>query len=108
MDGEPGRRPHGAGGAAAMSRATRVRLASRARLRRDGRTGGDLLLYPERGLALNGTASAVLRLCTSERAVGAIVDEVAVAFGQAPEAIETEVIDFLRAMVGRGLVETVG
>ena len=65
----------GAGGAArVIDAASRPRLAAKARLRYDRQEARYLLLYPERGLALNGTALDVVRLCTGERTVAGIVD----------------------------------
>ena len=34
-----------------------------------------MLLYPERGLALNGTAASILKLCDGERTLDGIVVE---------------------------------
>jgi coenzyme PQQ biosynthesis protein PqqD len=53
----------------------RPRLAARARLRWDRVDGRYLLLYPERGLALNESAAAILRLCDGSRTIDAIVTE---------------------------------
>jgi pyrroloquinoline quinone biosynthesis protein D len=67
-----------------------------------------MLLYPERGLVLNATAADVLQLCTGERSVQNIVEELAERYGQEALAVEREVMSFLRAMAERGLVcETV-
>jgi pyrroloquinoline quinone biosynthesis protein D len=53
----------------------RPRLAARARLRWDRIDGRYLLLYPERGLALNESAAAILRLCDGSRTIDDIVTE---------------------------------
>ena len=53
----------------------RVRLAAKARLRRDRLTGKQFLLYPERGLELSDSAARIVQLCVGERAVAAIVDD---------------------------------
>jgi len=80
-------------------------LAAKARLRRDRVAGGWLLLYPERGLRLNGTAADVLGLCTGEHTVAAIVDRLAARYGAAARPrIENEVLGFLATLAGRGLV----
>jgi coenzyme PQQ biosynthesis protein PqqD len=83
----------------------RPRLASKVRLRRDRFTGRDLLLYPERGLALNATASAVVALCSGDLTVAAIADRVAA--GRRPPA-RADVVDdvraFLTALAERGVV----
>jgi coenzyme PQQ biosynthesis protein PqqD len=51
------------------------RLAAGARLRWDRIDGQYLLLYPERGLALNESAAAILRLCDGSRTIDDIVSE---------------------------------
>lgn len=85
--------------------ASRVRLASKARLRHDPRSGKQILLYPERGLELSDTAARIAGLCQTERAVSAIVDELA---GQSPgtsrERIEADVLAFLGKLERRGLL----
>jgi len=83
---------------------SRVRLAAKARLQRDRVTGKPFLLYPERGLELSDSAARIVAACVGETAVAAIVDELAAAAGEPRERIETEVIDFLRALDDRGLL----
>ena len=83
---------------------SRVRLAPKARLQRDRVTGRSVLLYPERGLDLSDSAARIVGLCDGERTVGAIAAELAAAAGEPRERIETEVIDFLRALDDRGLL----
>jgi pyrroloquinoline quinone biosynthesis protein D len=98
--------PDGGDGSGGLSSTSRPRLAAKARLRPDRRTGGFLLLYPERGLALNATATDVVRLCTGEQTVDAIVETLAGKYGAAPRAtIEAEVLAFLGHLADRGLLE---
>jgi coenzyme PQQ biosynthesis protein PqqD len=88
-----------------LSLATRPRLAAKARLRWDRKDERFMLLYPERGLVLNPTAADVVRLCTGEVTVEAIVEQLAVKYAPQPrEAVEREVLAFLTRMVERGLV----
>jgi coenzyme PQQ biosynthesis protein PqqD len=88
-----------------LSLATRPRLAAKARLRWDRKDERFMLLYPERGLVLNPTAADVVRLCTGEVTVGAIVEQLTVKYAPQPrEAVEREVLTFLTRMVERGLV----
>jgi coenzyme PQQ biosynthesis protein PqqD len=88
-----------------LSLATRPRLAAKARLRWDRKDERFMLLYPERGLVLNPTAADVVRLCTGEVTVGAIVEQLAAKYAPQPrEAVEREVLAFLTRMVERGLV----
>jgi len=89
-----------------ISAGTRPRLAGKARLRFDRKGGRYMLLYPEKGLVLNDTATAIVKLCTGEHTVEAIIDSLAGAYGAQPrEAIEREVLEFLSAMAERGLVD---
>jgi coenzyme PQQ biosynthesis protein PqqD len=85
--------------------AARPRLAAKARLRFDRLTGGHLLLYPERGLALNATATAIIELCSGERTVEAIAAEVGARFQVGARPVVDEVRAFLDALAARGLIE---
>src|SRR5256886_14851966 len=62
------------GRAGVISTESRPRLASKVRLRFDRKGERYMLLYPEKGLVLNPTAAAIVRLCTGEHTVGAIVE----------------------------------
>jgi len=85
----------------------RPRLAPKVRLRWDRRDERYMLLYPERGLVLNGTAALVVKLCTGEHTVAAILARLAEQYADQPaDAIEREVLTFLHAMVDRGLIRT--
>ena len=83
----------------------RPRLAGKARVRRDRHGGGLLLLYPERGLALNATAGAILELCDGERDVRAIAAALA-ARCETAQAVDVlaEVRAFLDRLATRGLI----
>jgi pyrroloquinoline quinone biosynthesis protein D len=94
------------GGTCPVIRAeSRPRLAAKARLRFDRKAARYLLLYPERGLELNATASDVLQRCTGERTVSDIVAELAERYRHEAPAVEREVLAFLQALADRGLVE---
>jgi coenzyme PQQ biosynthesis protein PqqD len=85
---------------------TRPRLARKVRLRFDPRSGKHVLLVPEKGLALNRTASTVAQLCTGEHSVVLIIERLVGEHLDAPrEQIETEVLSFLQALDDRGLLE---
>jgi coenzyme PQQ biosynthesis protein PqqD len=90
-----------------ISPATRVRLAARVRLRLDPRTGKQILLWPERGLELNDSAARIAALCKEPRTVDDICERMAaVSETHTSRArIEAEVVDFLRALDDRGLLE---
>jgi coenzyme PQQ biosynthesis protein PqqD len=90
---------------ATLAPGSRLRLARKARLRLDRKSGRYMLLYPEKGLLLNGTAADVLRLCTGDLTVEAIVARLAQQYGRDVPGVEREVADFLTAMIHRGLVE---
>ena len=84
---------------------TRPRLAQKARLRSDTKTGRYMLLYPERGMELNPTGVEILKLCTGERTVAEIVATLAARHAPAaPDRIEREVLSFLEALHARALV----
>jgi coenzyme PQQ biosynthesis protein PqqD len=83
----------------------RVRLARKARLRKDPRSGRTILLYPERGLELSDTAAAIAALCTGERTVGEIVDTLRDSYAGAARArVEDDVVSFLHDLEVRGLL----
>ena len=89
----------------AISLASRPRLAAKARLRYDRKADRYMLLYPEKGLLLNATGTDVVRLCTGEHTVGAIIDQLAARYGQDAPTVEREVMSFLTALSERGLVQ---
>lgn len=85
---------------------SKPRLARKARLRFDRKSGRDMLLYPEKGLVLSPTASEILRLCTGELTVAGIVAALARKYAPQPAAaVEREVVAFLDALAARGLLE---
>jgi coenzyme PQQ biosynthesis protein PqqD len=87
-----------------IDRGMRPRLAPRARLRLDRRTGGHLLLYPEKGLELSPTAADVLLLCTGEHSVGMIVRTLADKYAAPTAEVERDVIELLEQMLDRAIV----
>jgi len=88
-----------------MTPTSRPRLVAKARLRFDRLSQRYLLLYPERGLALSPTAAEILKLCTGEHSIAAIVERLMATYGgQAPGVVEREVLDFLASMQDRGVV----
>jgi coenzyme PQQ biosynthesis protein PqqD len=89
-----------------ISAESRPRVAAKARLRFDPQAQQYLLLYPEMGLALNPTAAEILKLCTGEHTVEAIVERlVATHPAESRQAIEGQVLAFLQTMADRGLVK---
>jgi coenzyme PQQ biosynthesis protein PqqD len=84
---------------------SRPRLAPKARLRVDPRSGKHMLLYPERGLELTETAARIAKLLGKGLTVAGIVEKLASAYADADhERIEAEVIEFLKSLEERGLL----
>jgi pyrroloquinoline quinone biosynthesis protein D len=84
----------------------RPRLARKARLRFDRKDERYMLLYPEKGLVLNDTGAAIIKLCTGDHTVQAIIDTLAATYAtERREDLEREVLSFLGAMADRGLLE---
>jgi coenzyme PQQ biosynthesis protein PqqD len=83
------------------------RLADKAKLRLDKKTNQYVLLYPEKGLALNRTGSSILLLCTGEHSVEAIVDRLWREHQEGDrQTIQAEVLAFLETLASRGLIRT--
>ncbi len=91
-----------------ISTEIRPRLAAKVRLRFDRRGERWMLLWPEKGMVLNPTATDIVQLCTGDLTVGAIIDRLAEKYeAQGREAIERHVGEFLSAMADRGLMDGV-
>ena len=85
-----------------------VRLAPKARLRFDRLRQQHMLLYPERGLVLSPTAADVVALLDPGRPVAAIVNEMLAKYDTVDRAaIERDVLELLRHLADRGLVDEV-
>jgi coenzyme PQQ biosynthesis protein PqqD len=92
-----------------ISDRSRPRLRPKVRLRVDRRTDRDLLLYPERGLELNRTATEIARLCKGEWTVDEIMQHLADRHTDAaPVDIARDVHDFLKVLADRGLLSGTG
>jgi coenzyme PQQ biosynthesis protein PqqD len=84
----------------------KLALASKARLRFDRASGGYLLLYPERGLALNATAASILKLCDGALTVDGIVETLQREYADREAAeLRRDVLEFLEEMSTRGLLQ---
>lgn len=84
------------------------RLSPKVRLRFDRHTGLHLLLYPETGLELNDTATAIVRLCTGERTINDMVDHLTGSYDDAsPGEIARAVREVLGVLSDRGLLDGV-
>jgi len=78
------------------------KLAPGVRLRFDKINQEYLLLSPERGLRLNGTATAILRLCDGERSIAEIVDALKQRY---KDARADEIQSLIEQLRGRGLIQ---
>jgi coenzyme PQQ biosynthesis protein PqqD len=88
-----------------ISLASKPRLATKARLHYDRHAGRHMLLYPEKGLLLNDSALAILRLCSGELTVADIVARLLQRRGATPaESLERDVLSFLNTLAQRALI----
>jgi pyrroloquinoline quinone biosynthesis protein D len=77
------------------------------RLRLDRISGKHLLLRPEKGFQLEGSALEVVRLCTAALTVDGIIDTLAAAHPETPRAqLAEDVVRLLGELTARGLIET--
>jgi pyrroloquinoline quinone biosynthesis protein D len=91
--------------AEALDLALRPKLAPKTKLRLDPKTGKYILLYPEKGLLLNPTGAAILKLCTGEHALSAIISTLAAEFQSEPAVLGPEVLSFVQGLLDRGLIQ---
>lgn len=85
----------------------RYRIASKARLGFDPTRGKHMLLYPERGLALNEIGYAVLKLCDGNTSVSEMVAALSERFAADAATVQADVVAFLLQLAQRGLIEGV-
>jgi pyrroloquinoline quinone biosynthesis protein D len=83
----------------------RPKLAPKTKLRLDPKTGKHILLYPEKGLLLNPTGTAILQLCTGEHTLSGIVALLCTQFQSTPEQLQPEVLAFVKGLLDRGLLQ---
>jgi pyrroloquinoline quinone biosynthesis protein E len=82
------------------------RLSSKARVRPDPRDGQPVLLSPERGLRLAGTAASIVALCDGTREVEEIVSTLCARYSGADRAqVDRDVRGLLGTLHARGLLE---
>jgi pyrroloquinoline quinone biosynthesis protein D len=86
--------------------ARKPRLARGVRLRLDRLTGKTLLLKPERGFELQGSAIEVIQLCTAGLTVGDIVERLSQAHGDVSrDQLADDVSRLLGDLSRRGVIE---
>ena len=83
----------------------RPRLVRGVKLRADPARGGHVLLAPERVVAANPTAVAVVERCDGSRNVAGIVDELAAAYSADRALIEADVHALLGDLGTKRLIE---
>jgi pyrroloquinoline quinone biosynthesis protein D len=85
---------------------SRPRLARGVRVRLDHVTGAHLLLRPEQGFELRGSALEIVKLCAGDLTVDGIVDRLVEAHNDTPrDQIAADVHRLLVDLAGRGLIE---
>lgn len=82
----------------------RYRIAPKARLVFDATRGEHMLIYPERGLALNGVGRAVLDLCDGRTSVAGMIEQLAARFAADAQVVERDVSAFLDQLAQRGVI----
>ena len=88
-----------------LSLELKPKLAPKTKLRLDPKTGKYILLYPEKGLLLNPTGAAILKLCTGEQTLSTIIATLALEFQSDTEKVQAEVVTFVQGLLDRGLVQ---
>ena len=87
------------------ARGGRPRLTRKVRLKYDAIEQRFMVLYPERGIVLNGSAAEILKRCDGERDATAIAADLASATGAPIAQVQADVAAFLEEMRKRGVVE---
>lgn len=79
------------------------------RLRFDRISGKYLLLSPERGLVLNGSAGLIVRLCTGSNTLSMMIDSLLVAYPDCSRpTLAEDLREFLHELQNRGLISEAG
>lgn len=81
------------------------KLARKARLRFDRHSGGYMIIYPERGLALNESAAAIAKRCDGTLTIGEIASAVANEANADHEQVTRDVMAFVDELARKGLLE---
>jgi coenzyme PQQ biosynthesis protein PqqD len=91
--------------AAAISETSVPRLPRGVRLKHDDTRNEWLLLAPERILKADPVAAEILKRCTGEATLAAIVDDLAASFGADRARIDTDVRALLAGLADKRMVE---
>lgn len=65
-----------------------------------------MLVYPERGLALNESAAEIAKRCDGTRSIAEIAVELAASASTTPDVVEPDVLAFVEGLAQKGLLET--
>lgn len=91
--------------AAQISDTSRPRLPRGVRLTQNDAQGGWVLLAPERVFKADAITAEILKRCTGESTLGAIVDDLAKAFSAPRERVHADVVKLLGALADKRLLE---
>jgi pyrroloquinoline quinone biosynthesis protein D len=91
--------------AAALDLELKPKLAPKTKLRLDPKSGKYILLYPEKGLLLNPTGAAILKLCDGQLSLTAIIATLAAEFQSDADLLQREVLGFVQGLLERGLLQ---
>ena len=82
------------------------KLAKKARLKFDRHESRWMILYPERGLALNDSAAAIAQAIDGTRSIAEIAAFLASKYGEdARDSIERDAVAFVTDLRDRGLLD---
>lgn len=90
---------------APISTDSRPRLRRGVRLVYSEMQGGHVLLAPERIFKADAIAVEILKRCTGEATIGAIVDDLAKTYSAPRERISTDVTALLQSLADKKLLE---
>lgn len=78
------------------------KLAKKARLKFDRHSGQHMLMYPERGLALNESAAEIIKRCDGTRSVEEIITTLS---AEVSTDVRADVLEILEDLRKKGLLE---
>ena len=93
------------GPAAKLSGDTRPRLPRGVRLTQSEAQGGWVLLAPERVFKADAITVEILKRCTGEATLAAIVDDLAATFAAPRERIHADVVTLLNGLAEKKLLD---
>ena len=91
--------------ASSLPATTVPRLPRGVRLRFDEVRGHWMLLAPERAFKIDETAAEVLKRVDGKRDLAGVIAETAAAFGEEPDTIAADVIEMLRDLAAKKVLD---